>query len=132
MAPMREVFRNQYYSIEFDDASRVIRITRTAVPQDVESLNKTAVALPAVIQPMLPARLLLDVRQARGNNTPGFEQAALAVIQRLLENFTIIAVVVQTAVGKLHFQRLSRNHPQPFHVFFDEQEALAYLTSQPL
>lgn len=129
---MREVFRNEYFYIQFDDAARVLWLTRTAVPQDIASLQRTAAGLPAVLLPLRPARMLLDMRQARGNNEPGFEQAALTIVQRLLQNFSVVAVLVQTAVGKLHFQRLTRSSGQALHIYFDEQEALDYLKSQPL
>lgn len=129
---MREVFRNDFFYVLHDSEARVVRIARTALPQPTATLLQTAAVLPPLLIPLLPARLLLDMRLAPGNNEPGFEQKAVEVVQQLTRRFKVVAILVQTAVGKLHFQRMSRTSGQPLHIFFDETEALRYLNEQPL
>lgn len=129
---MREVFRNEHYRIEFDAEQRIIRLTRTTMPQSVQLLASLVSQLLGALQPLRPAHVLLDMRLAPGNNDPEFEQAALVALRRLLRGFGRVAVLVHSAVGRLHFQRMSRESGQDLHIFSEESEALRFLREQPL
>ena len=131
-AMMREVFHNDHYRVDFDAEARLIRMTRSAVPQSADLLDALVTELLQVVQPLRPARVLIDMRLAPGNNSPAFEQVAMRATGRLTAGFGEVAVLIQTAVGRLHFQRLGRGTRQPLHVFMDEAEALEFLRAQPL
>lgn len=129
---MREVFRNEHYRVEFGAEQRIIRLVRTAVPQTTQLMASLVSELLGALQPLRPAHILLDMRLAPGNNDPEFEQAALVALRRLLRGFGKVAVLVHSAVGRLHFQRMSRESGQDLHIFSDESEALRFLREQPL
>ena len=126
------LFHNDHYHVEFTPETRVIRLTRSPVVQSVAMLDGLVNDLLKVLVPLRPARVLIDMRLAPGNNDPAFEQTALGATSRLIHGFGHVAVLVQTAVGRLHFQRLNRENPKPLHVFLDEAEALRFLMEQPL
>lgn len=129
---MREVLRNGHYRVDFSAEQRIIRMVRTTTPQTVQQLAPLVSELLGAVQPLRPAHILLDMRLAPGNNDPEFEQAALVALRRLLRGFGTVAVLVHSAVGRLHFQRMSRESGHDLHIFSDETEALRYLSEQPL
>jgi hypothetical protein len=128
----RDIHRNDHYRVDFDDETRLIRMTRSAVPQSVAMLDAITSEMVQVLGPLRPARVLIDMRLAPGNNTPEFEQAAVVATRRLLNGFSAVAVLIQTAIGKLHFQRLNRGSQWQLQVFSDEAEALRFLVELPL
>ena len=129
---MRDVFHNDHYDVEFDAEARLIKVTRSAVPQSATLLNPLVDEILNVVEPLRPARVLIDMRQAPGNNDPAFEAVAMRATRRLIAGFGEVAVLTQTAVGRLHFQRLNRGQKSPLHVFMDEAEATHFLSQQPL
>ena len=129
---LRDVFHNDHYRVEFDPDTRLIRITRSALPQSAALLENLVTELRTAVEPLRPAHVLIDMRLAPGNNDPAFEQVASAATRRLVSGFGQVAVLIQTAVGRLHFQRLNRGGYQLMHIFMDEAEALRFLNEQPL
>ena len=129
---LREVSRNDYYRVEFDPEERLLRLTRSATPQAGSEIEPLVTKLTMIVNPLRPARLLIDMRLAPGNNDPKFEQAGIAALQRLHAEFSAVAVLIRSAVGRLHFQRMMRESGQHLHVFFEEAEALHYLREQSL
>lgn len=129
---MREVFRNEHYLVEYSSELRLIRMTRSAVPQSAQILMPLLDELFDAVRALRPARVLIDMRQAPGNNDPEFEKAALAGLRQLLRGFGKVAILLQSAVGRLHFQRMSREMGESLHLFSDEDEALRFLRALPL
>jgi hypothetical protein len=129
-----EIYRDEHYCVDFIPRTRLMRFTRSALPQTAAMLDAFVNQIAKVVVPLHPTGLLLDMRQAPGNNDPVFEQAAMAATQKLLTALGIakVAVLIQTAVGRLHFQRLSRERQQPLYAFSDEAEALQFLRDQAL
>jgi hypothetical protein len=73
-------------------------------------------------------RLLLDLRAGPpGRNDPEFERAGEAWRRQIAADFDRVAVLVRTAVGKLHVQRLAREVGKEPAIFMSEAEALAFL-----
>ncbi|EYF04627.1 hypothetical protein [Chondromyces apiculatus] len=72
--------------------------------------------------------MLLDLRRAPGrNDDPGFEARVTALFTKNRDAFLRFAVVVGTASGRLHVQRIGRQLHAPGDVFLVEAEALAFL-----
>jgi hypothetical protein len=127
---LREIYSNREYRILFDAESRVISLIRSTVPQTAASLNSFIDELLGLLRPLQATQLLLDIRQAPGNNDQAFELEGILAMGRLLQEFSEIVVLVQTAIGRLHFQRIVREHGQNLRIFQDEQEALRYLVGR--
>jgi hypothetical protein len=73
-------------------------------------------------------RLLIDLRGGPpGRNDPEFERASEQWRRSLSEDFERVAILVRTAVGKLHIQRLGREIGREPSIFMDEAEALKFL-----
>lgn len=129
---MREVFANEHYRVEFSSEPRLIRVTRTQVPQSAQLLAPLVEEIIRVLGPLRPAPVLVDMRRAPGNNDPEFERAALVALRQLLRGFSRVAILVHSAVGRLHFQRMSRAGGEALHIFCEEEEALWFLRDQAL
>ena len=124
---MREVFANEHYRVEFSSEPRLIRVTRSPVPQLAQHLAPLVEELLDAVSPLRPAPVLVDMRQVRGNNDPEFERAALVAMRRLLVGFSKVAILVHSAVGRLHFQRMGRQVGEALHIFCEEEAALWFL-----
>lgn len=129
---MREVFASEHYRVDFSSEPRLIRVTRTQVPQSAQLLAPLVDEIVGVVSSLRPAPVLIDMRLAPGNNDPEFERAATAALRRLLRGFSKVAILVHSAVGRLHFQRMSRESGEALHIFFEEEEALWFLRDPAL
>jgi hypothetical protein len=73
-------------------------------------------------------RILVDLRGGPpGRNDPDFERATEAWRRQLATELERVAILVRTAAGKLHVQRLGREVGRAPGVFMDEAEAVAWL-----
>ncbi len=71
--------------------------------------------------------LLVDLRRAPARNDPEFERQMPEHRARLFEGFARRAVLVQTAVGRLHVQRHAQSDGlRDLVVFTDEAEARSF------
>lgn len=123
---------NHYFSLTYFPEISVVRFTRTENPypsnEELERLHEQ-------IGPMLDRLgrqnlcLLVDMRSAPLNNTPGFEQSMARGRVILLRGFSRISVLVRTAVGALQARRYSREDSINVHVFQDEATAVTFLRS---
>jgi hypothetical protein len=126
---VRRLYRSEEIEITEEQGRRVIRVRRSPMPLDLALLTLVEEAFVRVVP--LPMRkrvaLLLDARDAPLIPSDGYERDLGAAAPRLFDGFAKRAVLVRTAVGKLQAQRVSRARAQPFSVFEDEAEAIAYL-----
>jgi hypothetical protein len=123
---------NDYFSLTYFSDISVIRYTRTERPypsnENLEKLHED-------IGPMLDRLgrnqlcLLVDMRSAPLNNSPGFEPAMARARLHLLRGFSRISVLVRTAVGALQARRYGREDAINVHVFQDEATAITFLRS---
>jgi hypothetical protein len=123
---------NHYFSLVYFPEISVVRYTRTEHPYPS---NEELERLHMEVGPMLDRIgrqqycLLVDMRSAPINNTPGFEQAMARARVHLLRGFTRISVLVRTAVGALQARRYGREDAINVHVFQDEGAAISFLRS---
>jgi len=123
---------NHYFKLAYFPDIAVVRFTRSEHPypsnEELERLHEE-------ISPMLDRLgrqqhcLLVDMRAAPLNNTPGFEQAMARARVHLLQGFSRISVLVRTAVGALQARRYGREDSINVHVFQDEGTAMTFLRS---
>ena len=122
-----ELLSNELFRLTVDDD--VARLTRTATPPpEPAEMAASYVTLSAALRRSGARRLLLDLRGGPpGRNDPEFERAGEEFRNSLVDGFDRVAILVRTAVGKLHIQRLGREVGRAPAIFMDEGEALAFL-----
>ncbi|MDB4944577.1 MAG: hypothetical protein JWP97_4111 [Labilithrix sp.] len=123
---------SDYYRIEVLPLSGIIKVIR--LPRRFETTAVIDVACDPVQLTLDQAgrrnhRLLLDTREAIGNNDPKFEKSFEDHRKRMIRGFVRVALLVKSVIGKLHVERLlAEQDPGTHHrVFLDEKAALAYL-----
>jgi len=120
--------------LELDERRRIVRYTRSSKPfATIDEASATFRAIGVASAHIDRSRygLLSDVREAHGRNDPAFEKAISQHRNDLFAGFAKRATLVRTVAGALQVQRINREMQSPdVHVFHDEAEALAYLTSR--
>jgi hypothetical protein len=127
---MRELLRTTQSLVTLDEETRVLRRMRTASPfTSPEQLEAEYDELVRVMDQVDRARYvqLIDVRSAPPRNDPQFEATVARHHEALYRGFLVNAVLVHSAVGKLHVTRMLEGSGAKARVFSDEGEALAYL-----
>ena len=127
---LRELLQTAYTRIVADDDAHVIRRERTAARfpalEDLSAeYESIAHALDLVSREAYGA--LVDLRAAPPRNDDPFEAVAARYGPRLYGGFRKVAVVVQTAAGKLKVRRFLYVSRPDAVVFIDEREARAFL-----
>lgn len=103
------VFENSFFTVAMVRSDAVV-LTRTTKPftskDDIDSgCWPVQLALDRIKRG--GKRLLVDTRLAVGNNDPAFERNFAEHRQRMVIGFDRVALLVQTAVGKLQNERLA-------------------------
>jgi hypothetical protein len=124
---MAELLSNQWWRLDVDDG--VARVTRSPAPPPAPAEMAAAYAeLTVAMRRSGAKKVLVDLRGGPpGRNDPEFERASEDWRKSLAGNLDRVAILVRTAVGKLHVQRLGREIGRAPAVFMDEAEALAFL-----
>jgi hypothetical protein len=128
---MTELLSNELFLLVSDDG--FLRVTRSAAPSPGEPAEMAAryAALASAMRRSGVRRLLLDLRGGPpGRNDPEFERAGEEWRRSLASDFDRIAILVRTAVGKLHVQRLGREAGRAPAIFMSEAEAVAHLRAE--
>jgi hypothetical protein len=128
---MRELLSNEQFRLTADDDD-IGRVTRTPAPPPAQPSQMAALyeSLRAELRRAGVRRLLVDLRGGPpGRNDPEFEQASEKWRMSLAEDYERVAILVRTAAGRLHIQRLGREIGRAPSIFMDEAEALAFLRS---
>ncbi len=68
--------------------------------------------------------LLVDLREAKGRNDPGFEQALLRWRRKSLEGHEPLVLLVKSALGQMHVERHMKDDGLEALVTTDATEAL--------
>jgi len=109
---------------------RLLRVVRTDRSfESAEELDRAHLELFEVLErlPRDQLGVLVDLRQAPARNDPEFERLMRAHRPRIFAEFARRAVLVKTAVGKLHVQRHARaDGYADLVVFTDEPSAMSY------
>jgi hypothetical protein len=124
---------NAYFRIVTEPARGLVRIVRSseAMPRDEEAVRRAFGALVEPLRKLAGYKALIDLRNGPpGRNDDEFERATRSAQTELIRNFSRVAFLVRSAVGKLQVRRLARGGGSS-NVFLDEQEALRYLAEEP-
>ncbi len=127
---MKLLFIDRLVRVEHDPALAAVVLTRSAArPRDAEELIRSLTAFVEVTAPLRPGcALVVDLRQAPGDNRPDFEAALRPARRRVHEGFTRSVVVLQTAAGALQMERLAQRHgvrPDIAHSLLEARHLLA-------
>jgi hypothetical protein len=124
---MTELLANEWFCVDVADG--FTRVTRSAnPPPSASEMAALYASMRAVLRRAGTRRLLLDLRGGPpGRNDPEFERASEQWRRALTTDFERVAILVRTAVGKLHIQRLGREIGREPSIFMDEAEALKFL-----
>jgi hypothetical protein len=124
---------NAYFRIVTEPARSLVRIVRSneVMPRDEEAVRRAFGALVEPLRKLAGYKALIDLRNGpTGRNDDEFERATRSAQTELVRNFSRVAFLVRSAVGKLQVRRLARGG-NAGNVFLDEQEALRYLAEEP-
>lgn len=125
------VFSNAFYEVRVLDAGWIICVARSATPfTSKEEIDAGCLPVQHKLDVLgrTGKRLLLDTRLALGNNSPSFEANFATHRKQMADGFKMVALLVQTLIGKLHNERLANEDQAGApRVFMDPDQALAYL-----
>lgn len=126
-----QTFSNPFFTISVLDARRIVYIVRTATPfasrEEIET-GCEPVQRELDLLGRAGRRLLVDTRQAVGNNNPVFEANFAGHRKRMADGFERVALLTQTIIGKMHNERLvQQDRAGAPRVFIEPGEALVYL-----
>jgi hypothetical protein len=117
--------------VERDAARAVVLLARSIVPfssaQDIDASLAPVHRTFATIDRARHA-LLVDMRKAPLRNDPAYENAMAEHRRRIVAGFRACALLVNTTLGKLQLQRLSRLDGIEWAAFDDETRAIEHLT----
>lgn len=128
---MKTFFESSYFTLFHDEQNDVIVIYRSATAYaGLEVIPGAIDAVIEALKPFVDRPVLFDLRDARGNNNPSWEAVMRPQVKRLDEMFPLFAVIVKTAAGRMHTQRLARERGSPSdNIFSDLTDALMYLAT---
>lgn len=127
------IHASEHFRAEHDPSHALIRLTRLPSELAPEQVDVAFAPLVQALEPWAGQRLLIDLRLSRGNNDPLLEAQVRRWLMRLAQLFPRSALVVATAVGQLHVQRMERQAGHDHrNVFFRVEDAEAALMAAPL
>jgi hypothetical protein len=125
---MYTLYESEFMRADADPDRSILWIRRSALPfPSIDRARSENLAVAQKIQSLSLRFLILDSRQAPGRNDDDFESAMRPVFQSYVSRFERAVMLVQTAIGRLQMQRLSRTSPIPVGVCTNDEEALAFL-----
>jgi hypothetical protein len=131
---IRALLRSKHFVVVVDDATRLLRRTRTVARfeshEELEAAYFELLHAMSTIDRTKYAQLI-DARQAPPRNDPAFEELVARHHDELYRGFRASAVLVQSAAGKLQVRRMLGASGVGAPVFTEEEAALAYLRSPP-
>lgn len=129
---MQRLLSNSLGTVEYDGARKLVIFRRSSLPIEQALTDESHQQALAVLRPLRGQRMLADLRLAPGNNSAASEAKGQHLRRDLRDLFPTSATLVATAVGRLQVQRMARERGEPMVVFFSEEEAIAYLMTQPV
>lgn len=125
---MYMLYESEFMRVDVDAERSILWIRRSTKPFPTIEYARSENLHIAQKSQSLPLRfLVLDSRHAPGRNDDDFERAMRPVFQSYINRFERAAMLVQTAIGRLQMQRLSKNSPVPIGVFLNDEEAIQFL-----
>jgi hypothetical protein len=128
-------YENEFFAIHDLDI-RVVQVTRLPrVFASQEEVERACIPVQRTLDQLPRANfaLLLDARQARGSNDPQHEEWFAAHRARMVKGFRRVAILMRTAIGALHSDRLTRSDGTrgDLLIFQDFDEACRHLGVRP-
>lgn len=121
------VFESSLVRIEEDPTERVIWVQRSPERTDVGQLMATyAEAMQSLRESHFGWSLILDMRQAPGNNSDSFESSTNDLRTKLRAVFPRVVVLVSTSVGELQVKRMARESGLETLVTTSETQAISW------
>jgi len=131
---MFTLHRSKHFTIEYWQASRYVRLVRSAVPfKSPEEAGDALKECDVAIRDIDPSNLgiLMDWRLGPFSTDPRLHQFVVENADAFASRFVRRAVLVVTPVGKLQLDRVLRNMSSTNPIIFnDETAALEYVTSR--
>jgi hypothetical protein len=126
-----ELLHTSHSKIVADDEARVV--TRERTGERFESLDAVEAEYEAIVRaldlvPRESFGVIVDLRRAPPRNDEAYEEIARRYNARLYGRFRRVAVLVQTAAGKLQLHRFLDATRPDARIFDDESEARAFLS----
>lgn len=129
---MDQPLKGSFFEVAVDAAARVVRVTRTPKPfAALDEMQRAHKEVLRAVAPYLEYRLLLDVRDGPSRNDPEYEKGLASMRKQIVVRFARVAILVKSAMGKLHVTRLAREDGVHLQAFQDEAAALDYLKEAP-
>jgi hypothetical protein len=129
----RELVSNDYCALSMDDLRGIVRFVRTSVPvRSIVEADRYFGEVNARLDSMgrTHMKLILDFRDAPMRNDPAFEASMAEHRKRLVRNVLRVAIIVKTAVGRLHVQRLGKEDHIDQAIVTTEEAAIDYVTQK--
>jgi hypothetical protein len=127
---VRELLHTAHFILEVDERARLLTRTRTA--ERFQSLDRVTTEYDNLVRVLdridrtLYAQLV-DLRLAHPRNDEAFETIVTRYQGALYARFRRVAVVVETAAGRLQLRRFLTEHRPDAGLFTDIDEATAFL-----
>jgi hypothetical protein len=133
--PAKVVHASDYYEVLLHSGGRLVRVTRSAVPfASAQAVDAACRPIQQLLDGLDRANvcLLIDSRNAPARNDPKYEEWFMPHRARMVSGLRRAAIVMRSAVGKLHAERVLKldKTPETVRVFNDEVTALIYLQEQ--
>jgi hypothetical protein len=127
--PMKTLLTSPWFEI-VHRAEGIVLLTRTdRVFESVVEIDRAHGEVQRMLD-LLPRHrlgLVVDLRRARARNDPEFERAMEPHRKRMFEGFARRAIIVKSAVGRLHVQRHARQDGNTdLQVFLEAPSAIAF------
>jgi hypothetical protein len=132
LGPARAEVTNDYYEVLVHPKGGLVRIVRTSTPfASPDSVEAACSPIQGLLDALdrTNVLLLIDSRNAPSRNDPEYERWFRPHRIRMVSGMRRVAILMRSAVGKLHAERMVRGDrtSSNVQVFTDEDAAMAYL-----
>lgn len=130
---MSEIYRDKYHALSRLPGKRAVRLTRTSSPfASAEEIRATFGRLHPLLDSCkrLGLGLLVDSRDAPVRTDAGFDAVHGPERARVVSGFRAVAVLMRSITGR--WQASKQSKAGGIAVFGNEDEALAFLSEEPL
>ncbi|MEZ4374212.1 MAG: hypothetical protein R3B07_25560 [Polyangiaceae bacterium] len=126
----RVVFENSLVTIEEDPLEHIVWVRRSPERAEVSELFATyANAMTQLTESHREWALILDMRNAPGNNSDAFESSTNDLRTKLRSIFPRVVVLISTTVGELQVKRMARESGLETLVTHNESQAISWCKS---
>ncbi|MCA9646990.1 MAG: hypothetical protein H6718_09160 [Polyangiaceae bacterium] len=121
------VFENSLVTIEEDPLTQIVWVRRSPERTEVSELFATYTqSMTQLTETHREWSLILDMRNAPGNNSDAFESSTNELRTKLRSIFPRVVVLVATTVGELQVKRMARESGLETLVTHSEDQAVRW------